>query len=272
VDSRQPDDCRELVDGEGELVICRRPQPGVAVVQLNRPDALNALSPDMMAALLEVLERLDGDPSVHVVVIAGHDRAFVAGADIRSMQHRPLHDVLTSHTARFWFRIAALEVVLVAAVSGPAFGGGCELALACDLIVASETARFAQAEIKVGIMPGGGGTQRLARTIGKQRTMEMVLTGDPIDAVEAHRFGLVNRLTSPDGWREEALALAGRIASGPPLAVRNAKRAVQQAEESTMSAGMAAERRLFEVTFGTEDRVEGMTSFIERRAPKWRGQ
>lgn len=255
-----------------DLVVCDRPRPGVVLIQLNRPTALNALSPDMMAALLAELQRLDSDTTVNAVVIAGHDRAFVAGADIRSMQNRPLHDVLTSPTAQFWFKLAALEVVLVAAVSGPAFGGGCELALACDLIVASETATFAQAEIKVGIMPGGGGTQRLARTIGRQRAMEMVLTGAPIDAHEAHRLGLVNRVVAADRWRDEAVELASSIAAGPPLAIRNAKRAVQQAAETTLSAGMAAERRLFEVTFGTIDRVEGMTSFLEHRAPRWQGQ
>lgn len=258
--------------GRADLVLWELARPGVALVQLNRPDSLNALSPDMMAALWATLERLNDDPAVRVVVIAGHDRAFVAGADIRSMQHRPLHDVLTSHTARFWFQLATLEVVLVAAVSGAAFGGGCELALACDLVVASETARFAQAEIKVGIMPGGGGTQRLARVIGKHRAMEMVLTGEAVDVDEAYRLGLVNRVAPADRWREEALNLAAKVADGPPVAIRNAKRAVQQAEETTMSAGMAAERRLFEVTFGTSDRVEGMTSFVERRAPRWRGQ
>lgn len=259
-------------DAPQELVLTERPAPGVALVQLNRPDALNALSPEMMAELWTVLSDLDEDTDVRAVVIAGHDRAFVAGADIVSMQQRPLHDAVRSHTARFWSRLASLEVPLIAAVSGPAFGGGCELALSCDMIVAAESARFAQAEIKVGIMPGGGGTQRLARAIGKFRAMELVLTGDSIGAAEAQALGLVNRVVTNDRWRSEAVELAARVAAGPPIAVRYAKKAVIAAEETALSAGMQAERRLFEVTFATADRVEGMTSFVEKRRPVWSGR
>ncbi|RZL24921.1 MAG: enoyl-CoA hydratase [Rhodococcus sp. (in: high G+C Gram-positive bacteria)] len=255
-----------------ELVVTEQRCDGVTVIQLNRPDVLNALSPEMMSALIEKLDNISSDGRTRVAVISGHDRAFVAGADIKSMQHRPIHDVLTSHTAQFWFRLAAIEVPLIAAVSGPAFGGGCELALACDMIVASDTAQFSQAEIKVGIMPGGGGTQRLARTIGKQRAMEMVLTGEPVSAFQAREFGFVNRVVEKNCWRDEAIALATKVASGPPLALRLAKKAVQGAEETAMTAGMSLERRLFEVSFATDDRVEGMTSFIERRKPVWLGR
>ena len=244
----------------------------VALVQLNRPQALNALSPDMMSALIETLEALDAEQRVGAVVIAGHDRAFVAGADIKAMRERPMREVFGSHTARFWTRLAALEVPLVAAVSGPAFGGGCELALACDLIVAAESARFSQAEIKVGIMPGGGGTQRLARTIGKHRAMELVLTGRTVRATEAHSLGFVNAVVPDDRWRSEALDLARTVASGPPLAIRFAKRAVLAAEEATLSTGMSLERRLLELAFTTSDRVEGMTAFVERREPRWSGE
>jgi len=254
-----------------DLVVLER-HGNVAVVQLNRPVALNALSPEMMAALIELLEQLDDNPEVRAVVIAGHDKAFVAGADIKSMQHRPMSDVLFSPTARFWKRLADLGVPLVAAVSGFAFGGGCELALACDLVVASETAQFSQAEIKVGIMPGGGGTQRLARTLGKHRTMELVLTGRAVSAVEAEQFGLVNRVVPADQWRDEAIDLAHAVAAGPPLAIRLAKQAVLGAEETTLTAGMSLERRLMETAFATEDRVEGMTAFIERRQPVWTGR
>jgi enoyl-CoA hydratase/carnithine racemase len=244
----------------------------VVVLQLNRPAVLNALSPDMIAAIWAALERLDRNERVRAVVIAGHERAFVAGADIKSMRTRPVGDVVRSHTASFWSRLAAVEVPLVAAVSGPAFGGGCELALACDLVVASETASFAQSEIRVGIMPGGGGTQRLARTVGKQRAMEMVLLGEPVPADVAHTLGLVNRVSTPGRWREDAIELAHRIAAGPPMATRAAKKAVQGAFDTGLGAGMSLERRLFELVYASEDRVEGMTAFLERRAPRWKGR
>lgn len=244
----------------------------VAVLQLNRPEALNALSPEMMELLLAELVALDGDVGVGAVVIAGHDRAFVAGADIKSMQHRSLADVLAAPSSRFWFRLSQIEVPLVAAVSGPALGGGCELALACDLVVASETAVFSQAEIKVGILPGGGGSQRLARTIGKHKAMEMILTGRRVTATEAELLGFVNRVVQPDRWREAAIELAAEVAAGPPIASRLAKKAVLSAEEGPLSSAMQAERRLMELAFATEDRVEGMTAFVERRAPEWKGR
>lgn len=245
---------------------------GVAVIQLNRPRALNALSTQMMEMLLAELRALDVDPTVRAVVIAGHDRAFVAGADIKGMRTREISEVLSAPASRFWFRLAEIEVPIVAAVSGPAFGGGCELALACDLVVASETATFAQSEIRVGIMPGGGGTQRLARTVGKHRAMEIVLTGRPVTAKEAHLLGFVNRVVPADSWREEAIALARTVAEGPPVAIRLAKQAVLAAHEGSLSQGMRAERKLMELAFATEDRVEGMSAFIERRPPRWVGR
>ncbi len=244
----------------------------VVVLQLNRPDQLNALSPAMMDELLDALRDADADPAVGAVVVSGHDRAFVAGADIKGMRERALHDVLTAPASRFWMRLTEIEVPLVAAVSGPAFGGGCELALACDLVVASETAVFSQAEIKVGILPGGGGTQRLARTIGKHRAMEIVLTGCAVTASEAKDLGFVNRVVDADRWREAALELAAEVAAGPPIAVRLAKRAVLAAEDGPLGVGMLAERKLMELAFASEDRVEGMTAFVERRAPRWSGR
>lgn len=244
----------------------------VALIQLNRPDALNALSPEMMTALIEPLESLDAERRVNAVVIAGHERAFVAGADIKSMRERPMSEVYGSHTGRFWARLADIEVPLVAAVSGPAFGGGCELALSCDMIVAAAAAQFSQAEIKVGIMPGGGGTQRLARTIGKHRAMELVLTGRPVNADEAEKLGFVNKVAPADRWRADALELAHAVAAGPPLAIRFAKRAVLGAEETTLTAGMSLERRLLELSFTTQDRAEGMTAFVDRRKPVWSGE
>lgn len=244
----------------------------VAVVQLNRPDELNALSPQMMDELLRVLRALDDDPAVGAVVIAGHDRAFVAGADIKGMARRSVGDVLAAPASRFWMRLTEIEVPLVAAVSGYAYGGGCELALACDLVVASETATFSQAEIKVGILPGGGGTQRLARTLGKHLAMELVLTGRPVEAEEARRLGFVNRVVAVGEWRDQAIQLAAQVAAGPPRAVRLAKRAVLAADEGSFHLGMLAERKLMELAFACDDRGEGMSAFLERRSPRWTGR
>jgi enoyl-CoA hydratase/carnithine racemase len=180
--------------------------------------------------------------------------------------------VLTSPAARFWPRLAAIRTPLVAAVSGYALGGGCELALACDMIVASESAQFGQPEILLGIIPGGGGTQRLARVMGKQRAMELVLTGRRIEAAEAHELGIVTRVAPADGWLDAALELAATVAERPPLAVRLAKQAVLAAEETAMSAGLDHERRLYELAMATEDRVEGMNAFLEKRKPEFRGK
>jgi enoyl-CoA hydratase/carnithine racemase len=180
--------------------------------------------------------------------------------------------VITSPAARFWPRLAAMRTPLIAAVSGYALGGGCELALACDMIVASEEAEFGQPEILLGIIPGGGGTQRLARVMGKQRAMELVLTGRRIGAAEAHSLGIVTRLAPPDGWLDAALELAGEVAERPPLAARLAKQAVLAAEETALTAGLDHERRLYELAMATEDRVEGMNAFIEKRKPEFRGR
>jgi enoyl-CoA hydratase/carnithine racemase len=244
----------------------------VGLARLDRPDARNALSPELMEELASICERWDDDPDVRCIVIAGGDRWFAAGADIKAMATRSFQEVLTSPAARFWPRLAALRTPLVAAVSGYALGGGCELALACDMIVAAESAEFGQPEILLGIIPGGGGTQRLARVMGKQRAMELVLTGRRIGAQEAHELGLVTRLASDDGWLDAALELATTVAERPPLAVRLAKQAVLAAEETPLSAGLEHERRLYELAMATEDRVEGMTAFLEKRKPEFRGR
>jgi enoyl-CoA hydratase/carnithine racemase len=244
----------------------------VAVCRLNRPEARNALSPELMAELAAALEQLDADPEVRCVVIAGSDEAFAAGADIKAMAERTFDETLYHPAASFWKRLAALKTPLVAAVSGWALGGGCELALACDLIVASETAEFGQPEITLGIIPGGGGTQRLARVLGKQRTMELVLTGRRIGAAEARDAGLVNVVAEEGRWLEEALELAGKVARRPPIAARLAKQAVIAADATSLSAGMEVERRLYELSFATEDRVEGMKAFVEKRKPDFKGK
>jgi len=244
----------------------------VGVARLNRPEVRNALSPDLMEELCALLERWDDDPDVTCIVIAGGDEWFAAGADIKAMATRSFQEALVSPSARFWPRLARVRTPLVAAVSGYALGGGCELALACDMIVASESAEFGQPEILLGIIPGGGGTQRLARVLGKQRAMELVLTGRRIDAHEAARLGLVNQVAPRDGWLEAALELATVVASRPPLAVRLGKQAVLAADETALSAGLETERRLFELAMATEDRVEGMTAFVEKRSPEFRGR
>jgi enoyl-CoA hydratase/carnithine racemase len=245
---------------------------GVALLRLNRPEARNALSPELMEELAAGLERLDPDPEVRCAVIAGSDEVFAAGADIKAMAERSFAEALRHPAAAFWRRLAALKTPLVAAVSGYALGGGCELALACDMIVAADTAVFGQPEIRLGIVPGGGGTQRLARTIGKQRAMELVLTGRRFDAAEALELGLVNRVVAGGRWLEEAMELAGGVAERPPIAARLAKQAVLAAEETALSPGLEAERRLYELAMATEDRVEGMRAFLEKREPRFEGR
>ncbi len=244
----------------------------VVLLRLNRPEARNALSPEMMEELAGELERLDPDPEVRCIVIAGSDDVFAAGADIKAMSERSFAEALRHPAASFWRRVAAIKTPLIAAVSGYALGGGCELALACDMIVASDTALFAQPEITLGIIPGGGGTQRLARVLGKQRAMEYVLTGRRFDAEMALKMGLVNKVAKKGSWLQEAMALAQTVAERPPIATRLAKQAVIAADETALSAGLENERRLYELAMATEDRVEGMRAFIEKREPKFEGK
>jgi enoyl-CoA hydratase/carnithine racemase len=247
-------------------------EQGVALLRLNRPEARNALSPQMRTEIVEALERLDADPEARCVVIAGSDEFFAAGADIRAMAERPVDAAPDPKGMEFWIRISAICKPTIAAVSGYAFGGGCELALACDMIVCDEKTRFGQPEITLGIIPGGGGSQRLARAVGKQRAMEFVLTGRRWDAEMAERWGLVNKVAKKGKWLEEAIELARLIAERPPLAVRLGKRAVLAAEQTTLEEGLRAERQLFDEAMATEDRVEGMTAFLEKRQPRFQGR
>ena len=244
----------------------------VAVARLNRPDARNALSPELMEQLATLVEGWDADPAVNCIVIAGSDGFFAAGADIRMMADRTFQEALAHPSARFWPRMAACRTPLVAAVSGYALGGGCELALLCDLIVASETAEFGQPEILLGIIPGGGATQRIARVVGRQRAMELLLTGRRIHAEEALALGLINQMATKRKWLSQATDLAQVVARRPPLAVRLAKQAVLAAEETGLEAGLAHERRLYELSMATEDRVEGMQAFLEKRRPDFKGR
>jgi enoyl-CoA hydratase/carnithine racemase len=245
---------------------------GVGLLRLNRPEARNALSAEMREQIAAALAGFDADAAVRCAVLAGSEKVFAAGADIRAMAERPLDARPDPAGLGFWRQVAATETPLIAAVAGFALGGGCELAMACDMIVADEKARFGQPEITLGIIPGGGGTQRLTRAIGKQRAMEYVLTGRLFDAETAHRWGLVNLLAKKGKWLEEALGLAGTIAARPPIAVRLGKQAVLAAEETALADGLTRERELFEQTMTTEDRVEGMTAFLEKREPKFRGR
>jgi enoyl-CoA hydratase/carnithine racemase len=244
----------------------------VALLRLNRPEARNALSPEMMEEIATELERLDPDPQVRCIVIAGSEKVFAAGADIKAMSERSFAEALRHPAAGFWRRVAAVKTPLVAAISGYALGGGCELALICDMIVASDTALFGQPEITLGIIPGGGGSQRLARVLGKQRAMEYVLTGRRFDAEMALEMGLVNRVVKKGGWLQEAMELARTVAERPPIAARLAKQAVLTADETSLSGGLEAERRLYELAMATEDRVEGMQAFLEKREPKFEGR
>jgi enoyl-CoA hydratase/carnithine racemase len=255
-----------------ELVEISVDEHGVGLIRLDRPEARNALSAEMREEIASGLERFDADERVRCAVIAGSDKFFAAGADIKAMAERPLEAPPDPAGMRFWERLTAVEIPTIAAVSGYALGGGCELALACDMIVASERARFGQPEIMLGIIPGGGGTQRLARAIGKQRAMEYLLTGRPLDASTALEWGLVNRLAPEGKWLDAALELARDVAARAPLAVRLAKRAVLAAAETSLAEGLRTERSLFDEAMASEDRVEGMNAFLEKRDPEFKGK
>lgn len=246
---------------------------GVALVTLDRPKALNALSFDLLRELADALERLDADEACRAIVLTGAGtRAFAAGADIRELAGQTGASLAAGHDFDAWGRIDAIGLPLIAAVRGYALGGGCELAMACDLLVAGDDATFGQPEISIGVMPGAGGTQRLTRAIGPARAMELILTGRTMRADEAYAAGLVTRLVPADATVDAALELAARIAAMPPLAVRAAKRAVRAAAELPLTHGLAAERQAFFALFDTNDQHEGMTAFIEKRPATWTGR
>jgi enoyl-CoA hydratase/carnithine racemase len=258
-------------DPGSEPVVLAETRDLIGIARLNRPEARNALSPEVMEQLAQLVEAWDADPGIHVIVIAGSDDYFAAGADVADLRDRSFQEALVAPGARFWPRLAACRTPLVAAVSGYALGAGCELVLLCDLVVAARTAELGQPEIMLGIIPGGGGTQRLARVAGKQRAMELVLTGRRITAEEGRDLGFVNRVADPEEWLDEAIDLAEVVARRPPLAVRLGKQAVLGAFETGLTSGLDYERRLFELAMATEDRVEGMTAFLEKRRPEFRG-
>ncbi|HEX6663133.1 MAG TPA: enoyl-CoA hydratase-related protein [Gaiellaceae bacterium] len=244
----------------------------MAVVLLNRPKQLNALSGALMDELVAALRDLDAAESVRCIVLGGNERAFAAGADIAELAAGTPVSLYRDRRIDRWDAIRTLRTPLVAAVSGFCLGGGCELAMACDLIVASESARFGQPEINLGVMPGAGGTQRLTRAVGKSVAMDMILTGRVLTAAEARDLGLVARLVAREAWLDEAKRVAREIAARSPVSVRLAKEAVDQAFEAPLTAGIDFERRSFFLARASEDAEEGLAAFVEKRAPDFKGR
>jgi len=247
-------------------------EDGYAVVRFNRPDVLNAINIQMMTELVAALEELDARPDIRCIVLTGDERAFAAGADIREMADASAVDMLLRDQFARWDSIRRIKTPVIAAVGGFALGGGCELAMACDIIIAAEGARFGQPEINIGVMPGAGGTQRLTRAVGKAKAMELVLTGRMITADEALRLGLVNCVVPAEGLLDEARAWALEIARKPPLAIRLAKEAVLKAFDTTIEGGLEFERKNFYLLFASDDQKEGMKAFVEKRKPVWKGR
>ncbi|RKT27995.1 short chain enoyl-CoA hydratase [Roseovarius halotolerans] len=255
-----------------DLILEERRETGTVLLQLNRPDSRNALSTELRKALTDRFAALYDDPDARCVVVTGDERAFVAGADIKAMARMGTAEITRSNVRRMWQVIAQCPIPFIAAVRGVAFGGGCELAMHADIIIAGENAKFGQPEIKVGIMPGGGGTQRLPRAIGKFKAMKMMLTGDPISGREAFDMGLASECVPDADVLDRALEMADQIAAMPPLAVRRIKEVVLAGQDSSLEAGLMLERRTFDTLFDTEDKTEGMTAFIEKRKPEFKGK
>lgn len=244
----------------------------VGLIQLNRPQAMNAFNLAMLAEVFDALEAFDKNESVFAIVVTGNEKAFAAGADIKEMADQSYVEMLTSGHVEIWNRIRDVKKPVIAAVSGYALGGGCEFAISCDMIIASESAKFGQPEITIGVIPGAGGTQRLARVLGKYLTMEMVINNRTLSASEALQFGLVNRVVPVEGYLDSAIAFADEIASRAPIAVRMAKDAVNAAFETTLTEGLKVEKRNFYPLFATEDQKEGMKAFVEKRKAEWKGK
>ena len=255
----------------GTLLVAR--EDPIAVIQLNRPEVLNALNEELMDELVRTLEGLDADEAIRCIVLTGNEKAFAAGADIKKqfIEATPV-SMLAGDLTTKWERIRKIKTPIIAAVSGYALGGGCELAMVCDIIVASETAQFGQPEINLGIIPGAGGTQRLTRAVGKWVAMEMVLTGRRIKADEAKAMGLAAHVYPAASYLDDAKALARTIAEKPPIAVRLATEAVDLAWNSTLDAGLEFERKAFYLLFATEDKKEGVDAFVNKRKPVFKGR
>jgi enoyl-CoA hydratase len=245
----------------------------VGLITLNRPDALNALSTPLMQELSQAVDSFEDDPAVHVIVITGNEKAFAAGADIKEMQSKSYMDVYKEDfITRDWERVSRCRKPTIAAVAGFALGGGCELAMMCDILIAADNARFGQPEIKLGILPGSGGTQRLPRAVGKAKAMDLVLTGRLMDASEAERAGLVSRIVPAEDLMDEALKVAAKIAAFSLPSVMMTKESVGRAYETTLAEGVRFERRMFHSAFATDDQKEGMAAFVEKRKPEFKQQ
>jgi enoyl-CoA hydratase len=244
----------------------------VGLITLNRPQAMNALKNQLMNEVMDALEAFDADDDIGAMVITGNEKAFAAGADIKEMSGRSAREMQEADHVAVFGRIRSVEKPVIAAVSGWALGGGCEIALSCDMIVASESAKFGQPEITIGVIPGAGGTQRLTHAVGKALAMEMVLNNRTLSAQEALHHGLVNRVVPVSDYLNEALKLAEEIASRAPLAVRTAKKMINAAYDASLKDGLAAEKQAFYDLFNTEDQREGMQAFVEKRKPEWKGR
>ncbi len=249
-----------------------RQEGKAGVIQINRPKALNALDSLTMAELTTALSKFDKADDVGCTVITGNEKAFSAGADIKQMADASAVDMLTMSFIEYWAKLDAVRKPIIAAVSGWCLGGGCELALACDMIVASKTAKFGQPEINIGVIPGAGGTQRMTRAVGRAVAMEVVLNDRKLTAEEALGYGLVNRVAPAESYLDEAIKMANEIGGRAPVAVQLGKEAVNKAFELSLSEGLHLERRLFAMLFATEDKKEGMAAFVEKRAPEWKGR
>lgn len=243
----------------------------IALIQLNRPKELNALNLELMQEIRDVLKILDANEAVRVIIITGNERAFAAGADIKQMSGKNAIDMLKIDQFSTWDQIKKTKKPIIAAVSGFALGGGCELVMHCDCVIASETAQFGQPEIKIGVMPGAGGTQRLPRAVGKALAMEMVLTGEFISAGRALQAGLINKIVPVELLMDEAVKMAKNMARNSPIALQMAKESVLKSFENSLSEGLSFERKNFYMLFATEDQKEGMTAFVEKRKPEFKG-
>lgn len=255
-----------------EMILTETPSPGVGLVRLNRPQALNALNAQITGEVFDALETFDRDDSIRCMVLTGSDKAFAAGADIKQMEGTDAVTMFSGGDFTDWSRLTRLRKPVIAAVSGWALGGGCEMAMMCDLIIASETAKFGQPEITIGIMPGAGGTQRLTRAVGKAMAMDIMLGNRTLTGEEALHYGLVSRIYPLDSYFSETLKLAEKIAGMPGLAVMLIKDSINKAFEMSLNDSLAYEKRNFYLLFGTEDKAEGMKAFVEKRTPNWKNK
>lgn len=244
----------------------------VGLITLNRPQVRNALNYQLVRELMDALESFDKDENIGAMVVTGDEKAFAAGADIKEMADKSVTEMMDRDQVGSFARILTIQKPVIAAVSGYALGGGCEIAMSCDMIVASESAKFGQPEITIGVIPGAGGTQRLTRAVGKTIAMEMILNNRTLSAQEALQFGLINRVVPNDRYLEEALKLAEEIAARAPVAVRVAKKMINQAYERTLTDALHVERQEFYNLFATEDQKEGMQAFVAKRKPEWKGK